>query len=55
MVCCRRTREITDAPVSYGLIPKDDWFQPDWIDENKASEARARMVKGNVIYGGSVP
>ena len=51
----RRTRELTDAEVHYGLIPRDDWFQPDWIDENRAKAAREQMVKDNVIYGGSVP
>jgi len=51
----RRTSELTDAPVSYGLIPRDDWYQPDWIDEEKATAARDKMVKENVIYGGSVP
>lgn len=51
----RRTQELTDAPVSYGLIPKSDWYQPDWIEEDKAKAAREKMVKENVIYGGSVP
>ncbi len=51
----RRTREVTDAPVSYGLIPRDHWYQPDSIDEEKATAAREQMVKNNVIYGGSVP
>lgn len=51
----RRTQEVTDGEVSYGLIPKDDWYQPEWIDEEKATAARNQMVKENVIYGGSVP
>lgn len=55
MELCRRTQELTDAPVSYGLIPKSDWYQPDWIEEDKAKAAREKMVKENVIYGGSVP
>ncbi|KAA1471154.1 glycosyltransferase family 15 protein [Dentipellis sp. KUC8613] len=46
---------LTDAPVEFGLIPHDDWYQPKWIDESKASAAREDMVKNNVIYGGSVP
>ncbi|KLO10665.1 glycosyltransferase family 15 protein [Schizopora paradoxa] len=50
-----RTREITNAPISYGLIPRDNWYQPDFIDEEKAKAAREKMVKNNVIYGGSVP
>ncbi|KAF7793212.1 hypothetical protein EIP86_004321 [Pleurotus ostreatoroseus] len=50
-----RITELTDAPVTFGLIPHDDWYQPDWIDENKAKEEREKMVKNKVIYGGSVP
>ena len=50
----RRTAEITGAQVSYGLIPKADWYQPDWIDEDKAKAAREKMAKENVIYGGSL-
>jgi alpha 1,2-mannosyltransferase len=43
---------LTDAPVSFGLIPGDHWFQPDWIDENRAREGRDRLVRQNIIYGG---
>ncbi|KAL0071397.1 hypothetical protein AAF712_001254 [Marasmius tenuissimus] len=46
---------ITDAEVKFGLIPREHWFQPDWIDEDKAKASRDDMVKNNVIYGGSVP
>lgn len=49
------TAEVTTSPVSYGLIPKEDWFQPDWIDEEKATKARKKMEDDRVIYGGSVP
>lgn len=48
-------RVLTDAPVHFGLIPHDHWYQPDWIDEEKASAARDEMVRNQVIYGGSVP
>ncbi|KAJ3562371.1 hypothetical protein NP233_g9614 [Leucocoprinus birnbaumii] len=51
----RRVEELTDSTVKYGLIPREDWVQPDWIDEEKATAARKDMVKNNVIYGGSVP
>ncbi|KAI0062270.1 glycosyltransferase family 15 protein [Artomyces pyxidatus] len=47
--------ELTNAPVEFGLIPREHWYQPDWIDEAKASAAREDMVKNNVIYGGSLP
>lgn len=50
-----RILTITDSEVQFGLIPHDHWYQPSWIDEDKASAARADMIKNNVIYGGSVP
>ncbi|CAK5277300.1 unnamed protein product [Mycena citricolor] len=48
-------RTLTDSKVEFGLIPHDHWFQPDWIDENKAAAARQDMIEHDVIYGGSVP
>ncbi|KAF9780462.1 glycosyltransferase family 15 protein [Thelephora terrestris] len=48
-----RVRVLTDAPVHFGLIPHDHWYQPDWIDEEKASAARDEMVRNQVIYGGA--
>jgi len=51
----KRVGELTDSTVKYGLIPHDDWNQPDWIDEEKATAERKKMIKDNVIYGGSVP
>jgi len=50
-----RITALTDSKVEFGLIPRDHWYQPDSIDEEKASAARQSMVKNNVIYGGSVP
>ncbi|PBK78179.1 glycosyltransferase family 15 protein [Armillaria solidipes] len=50
-----RVSELTDVDVKFGLIPQDHWYQPETIDEAKASDARADMMKNNVIYGGSVP
>ncbi|EAU88529.2 alpha-1,2-mannosyltransferase [Coprinopsis cinerea okayama7 len=49
----KRVSELTDAKVEFGLIPKDHWNQPDWIDEEKATKAREAMAKANVIYGGT--
>uniref|UniRef100_A0A0W0F940 Putative glycosyltransferase family 15 protein n=1 Tax=Moniliophthora roreri TaxID=221103 RepID=A0A0W0F940_MONRR len=51
----KRVSDLTDAEVKFGLIPHDHWYQPDWIDEDKAKASRENMVKNNVIYGGSVP
>ncbi|KAF8522291.1 glycosyltransferase family 15 protein [Hysterangium stoloniferum] len=49
------TTEITGSPVSYGLIPREHWYQPKWINEDKAAISRENMVQNQVIYGGSVP
>lgn len=51
-MCPRRITDLTDADVKFGLIPHDDWYQPAWIDEAKATEARNKMVQDQVIYGG---
>ena len=49
-----RIQGLTDAKVEFGLIPKDEWTQPSWIDETRATAAREKMVKDNVIYGGMI-
>ncbi|KAF8312021.1 glycosyltransferase family 15 protein [Clavulina sp. PMI_390] len=49
------TSEVTSAPCSYGKIPHDHWYQPDWIDEGKATQSRINMIEHEVIYGDSVP
>ena len=46
---------LTPSQVEFGLIPREHWFQPDWIDEEKATKGRADMVEKGIIYGGSVP
>ncbi|KAF8964698.1 glycosyltransferase family 15 protein [Flammula alnicola] len=51
----QRVTELTDAKVQFGLIPNDHWVQPAHIDEDKATASRDKMMKDNVIYGGSVP
>ncbi|KAH8105096.1 glycosyltransferase family 15 protein [Cristinia sonorae] len=50
----QRVSNVVSGPVSFGLIPHDHWFQPDSIDEAKATAAREKMQKDNIIYGGSV-
>lgn len=49
------TSSIVSGKTSYGLIPKEQWSYPDWIDQEKAALAREKMVEKKVIYGGSVP
>ena len=51
----RRVSMLTDAPVSFGTIPREHWVQPEWIDEEKAKEGRIRMGMDKinpVPYGG---
>ncbi|KAG9121688.1 alpha 1,2-mannosyltransferase 2.4.1 [Ceratobasidium sp. 392] len=49
------TTEVVGTQTFYGQIPHDHWFQPDWIDEEKATRARLKMIEEKVIYGHSVP
>ncbi|KAK2466906.1 hypothetical protein APHAL10511_001164 [Amanita phalloides] len=51
----QRLSVLTDAPVSFGQIPKDHWIQPDWIDEDRARRGRLQLLSQGIIYAGSVP
>ncbi|KAI0030491.1 glycosyl transferase [Vararia minispora EC-137] len=51
----RRISNIVSGPVEFGVIPRDDWFQPAWIDEARAAETRLKMKENNIIYGGAWP
>lgn len=50
-------KDLTSAIVSgkskYGLIPKEHWSYPEWIDMDKAAESRKKMKAANIIYGDS--
>jgi alpha 1,2-mannosyltransferase len=50
----RRITAITPAQIEFGVIPRDHWFQPDWIDEERAQKGRDKLVADGIIYGGSV-
>ncbi|OJT15739.1 Glycolipid 2-alpha-mannosyltransferase 1, partial [Trametes pubescens] len=50
-----RVQTMTDSKIEFGLIPREEWVQPEWIDETRATAARKDMMEKNVIYGGSVP
>jgi len=41
--------------VQFGLIPHDHWFQPDWIEETRASQGRWNLIFKGIIYADSVP
>lgn len=49
----RYTSGIASGECKYGLVPKEHWEEPAWIDEEKASKARKEMEDKKVIYGGS--
>ncbi|KAM5545565.1 hypothetical protein V8D89_000603 [Ganoderma adspersum] len=49
-----RMSNVISGEVSYAQIPAQHWYQPDWIDEDKARAGRDKMVADNIIYGGSV-
>ncbi|CAG8741943.1 11723_t:CDS:2, partial [Acaulospora morrowiae] len=46
---------MTKAKTEYGLIPKEHWSVPDWIDMERARKSMAKMREEQVIYGGSLP
>jgi alpha 1,2-mannosyltransferase len=48
----RRVSVLTEADVSFGVVPRESWVQPDWIDEQRAQEGRNSLVRQGVIYGG---
>lgn len=53
---CRRNSRVSNiisSDVEFGLIPKEHWVQPDWIDEDKATKGREQMKADKVIYGGA--
>ncbi|GJE90648.1 glycosyltransferase family 15 protein [Phanerochaete sordida] len=50
----KRISNVISGEVEFGQIPRDHWYQPEWIDETKAQAGRDKMVQDNIIYGGSV-
>jgi alpha 1,2-mannosyltransferase len=51
-------KKVTSALISgktrYGLIEKDHWGFPEWIDQDKARKVREDMAERKIIYGDSV-
>lgn len=45
------TSAIVSGKTKYGLIPKEHWSYPEWIDLNKAEMSRAAMKAEGIIYG----
>ncbi|KAJ3549442.1 hypothetical protein NMY22_g886 [Coprinellus aureogranulatus] len=50
-----RVAVLSDSPMHFGLVPSEQWNQPDWIDEGKALASRVKMMSQGIIYAGSVP
>ncbi|PNS18746.1 O-glycoside alpha-1,2-mannosyltransferase 4 [Sphaceloma murrayae] len=48
------TSALTSGHAKYGLIPKEHWSFPEWIDQDKARLAREDMARRKIIYGDSV-
>jgi alpha 1,2-mannosyltransferase len=47
------TLAIVSGTAKYGLIPKEHWSYPEWIDLDKAAESRKKMKEAKIIYGDS--
>lgn len=50
----RTTTALVTGTAKYGLIPKEHWSFPEWIDLEKAAKTREEMAKAKIIYGDSV-
>ena len=49
----RGVRKMTRAPIHFGLVPKEHWSYPSWIDQIKAAETRKKMEEAAIVYGES--
>ncbi|TFK78423.1 glycosyltransferase family 15 protein, partial [Polyporus arcularius HHB13444] len=49
-----RVSNVINGEVTFGLVPREHWYQPDWINETLATAGREKMAADNIIYGGSV-
>ncbi|ORX59491.1 glycosyl transferase [Hesseltinella vesiculosa] len=47
------TTAMTQSEVHYGLVPKEHWGYPDWINQTYAAECRQDMHVRGIVYGGS--
>lgn len=47
----RHVRAATKSKVEFGLVPKEQWEKPSWINSTKAAEEMQKMR--NVPYGNS--
>ncbi|KAJ5160227.1 Glycolipid 2-alpha-mannosyltransferase 2 [Penicillium canariense] len=47
------TTSLVSGTTHYGKIPEEHWSYPEWIDQDKAREAREEMGRKKIIYGDS--
>lgn len=50
----RQVKSLTNASVQFGVVPKDQWNPPHWINESRATTSRLDMAKNAVLYGGNL-
>lgn len=48
-----KIKEAISSTAEFGLIPKEHWGYPEFVDQEKAKQERVRMAQDSVIYGGS--
>lgn len=48
------TSALTSGKTRYGLIPEEHWSFPDFIDLDKAAQARKELGEKKIIYGDSI-
>lgn len=48
------TTSLISGKTHYGLIPKEHWSFPDFIDQDKAAKVREDMRERKIIYGDSI-
>ncbi|EGF99049.1 family 15 glycosyltransferase, partial [Melampsora larici-populina 98AG31] len=46
-------KSMTRSQVYFGLIPKEDWGYPSFIDQERANRTRTQMGKNGIVYGQS--
>ncbi|KAF9272907.1 alpha 1,2-mannosyltransferase 2.4.1 [Mortierella alpina] len=46
-------RPMSSADMRFEAIPKEHWSYPEWISEERATQARRKMSMERVLYGGS--
>ena len=51
----RLTSALISGETKYGLVPKEHWSYPDFIDLDKAAASRKKLGDDGILYGYSEP